>query len=277
MRKALVILSVVGLLLSVALMHQSSSRKIVRLVHYHETGRLFGSPGGVRRPLPREQMPIYYEAGAETVLPRQGTAFAVANTGGWATAAHVTDRCAHLHFMISQHASPPTPTYLRMSGKDVSVIHGGVDAPRGFDLEWDRVPGGSTAYAMGFPMGTPSVIGTRLLGPTNAVRRGGASEKVLVWVQDWRTPDQRQELDGLSGGPMLGERGEVTGVVSMANERRGRIITSMPDVIPRLIAGAAVEIRPPAEEAIADRADAIAKFQQFLREGLIREVYCDVN
>jgi hypothetical protein len=164
-----------------------------------------------------------------------------------------------------------------MSGKDVSVIHGGLTAPRGFDLEWHRVPGGSIGYAMGFPMGTQSVIGTRLLGPTNAVRRSGASEKVLVWVQDWRTPDLRQGLDGLSGGPMLGERGEVAGVVSMANERRGRIITSMPDVIPRLIAGAAVEVRPPAEEAIADRADAISRFQQYLREGLIREVFCDMG
>lgn len=277
MRRTLVILCLFGLLLLLPFLSASSPRQMLRQVGYHETGRVFGSPGSARRPLPREQLPIYYETGAGLASQRQGTAFAIAATGGWATAAHVTDRCSHFHFTVNQGQSPPAQTYLRMAGKDVSVIDGGLTAPRGFDLQSHPLPANAAAYAMGFPMGRPSVVGTRLLGKTDAVRQNGVSEQVLVWVQDWRTPDLGEALDGLSGGPVLDDRGEVAGVVSMANERRGRILTSMPDVLRRLIAGAGDDVRPPAEEVIANRQNAISQFQAFLRQGMIREVICYIR
>lgn len=243
---------------------------------YHEVASAERRAANRRRPMPREALPIYYEQGAGRAVSRQGTAFALTPTGSWATAAHVTDRCKRLHLVVNQRPSTATGGVVRIINRDVSVIQGGVPAPTALEIRRQMPDRGTTAYHMGFPMGRASVLGTRLMGETRAVRHGGHDETVLVWVQDWRTPHEDEALDGLSGGPVLDEQGRVVGVVSMANERRGRIMSSMSDSLHKTWARKQGSSAPQPDAAIPDRRAAIQRFQQLLNRGLIREVLCDV-
>jgi hypothetical protein len=63
-------------------------------------------------------------------------------------------------------------------------------------------------------------------------------------------------------------------VVSMANERRGRILSAMSESLRKTWAQR--QAAPPAEAPIPDKRGAILRFQQLLNRGLIREVLCDV-
>lgn len=132
------------------------------------------------------------------------------------------------------------------------------------------------AYHMGFPMGSPGLIGSRFLGTTRAIYRRGRSEPMRAWVEEWRTSASDYELDGLSGGPVINDDGEVVGIVSMATVRRGRILSALPGPLKKLLltqhASADVRYKAP----IGDHKAAIRRFQFLLNGGLIRQVYCDV-
>lgn len=143
-------------------------------------------------------------------------------------------------------------------------------------LSEDAPRAGAIGYHMGFPMGSPGLIGSKLLGRTSAVRHSGQTDAVLAWVEDGSARNGITELDGLSGGPVLNDRGQVVGIVSMASERRGRILTAMPAPVRRWLAAQPAQPDARFTGPIADRSAAVAFFQFLINNGFIRQLYCDV-
>lgn len=263
-----IMLSVVG----------DNPKDVPSISKFHGVSRSTSGDRTPRRPLPFGRLPDYYVDATSNSVPRQGTAFAVDGTGNWVTAAHVTARCNRLQLLVDQKRSPPLLLATVAASSDVALMSGGSQVPTPLSFANARPRAGSVAYQMGFPMGSPGLIGSRFLGSTRAIYRRGHSEPMRAWVEDWRTMGSDQELDGLSGGPVINEEGEVVGIVSMATARRGRILSALSGPLEKLL-------RPPRaraaagagrEQAIPDRKTAIARFQLHLRGGLIRQVYCDV-
>lgn len=243
---------------------------------FHDTARIVASASSPRRPPPASALPIYYERPGGLDLSRQGTGFAIDTQGIWATAAHVTDRCGTIRFLVDQRAMPPVASPAVPLGQDISVITGGVRSPMALSLSEDAPRTGAVGYHMGFPMGTPGLIGSKLLGRTSAVRHGGQTDAVLAWVEDGTARNSITELDGLSGGPVLNDRGQVVGIVSMASERRGRILTAMPAPVRRWLSAQPAQVDARFTGPIADRPAAVAFFQFLINNGFIRQLYCDV-
>jgi hypothetical protein len=96
---------------------------------------------------------------------------------------------------------------------------------------------GEIAYHPGFPQGQPGEAASRLLGRENLVvhGRGARIEPVLVWAEIGRTDGLKGSLGGLSGAPALDAQGRVLGVTIAEAPRRGRIYTTTPETVQRLI------------------------------------------
>jgi len=245
-------------------------------IKYRDAARTVPS-GALRRPLPYESLPIYYERSWTADQSRQGTSFVVDPKGAWATAGHVTDHCAAIRFVVNAQIMPPVAAPAVALGEDISLITAGLQSTAALSIASGTPLPGATGYHMGFPMGSPGLVGSRLLGKTSAVRHAGQNGVVLAWLEEWRTEEMTDELDGLSGGPVLNAKGQVVGIVSMASERRGRILTAMPAAISRWLSaeGATRDARYAAP--IADRRAAVSRLQFFINHGLIRQVYCDAR
>ncbi|MEQ1882795.1 MAG: hypothetical protein ABL878_17710, partial [Burkholderiales bacterium] len=70
---------------------------------YRNSARILSKRMSKRRPAIGEIIPIYYEKRVAVARSRQGTAFNLDLHGDWATAAHVTDQCSTIRFIVSQH------------------------------------------------------------------------------------------------------------------------------------------------------------------------------
>lgn len=266
-----------GCLIVVAIVAVTQSRPSAAppFVRFHETSRIVKQGSTPRRPLPTGALPVYYES-AELSGSRQGTAFAIDPRGSWATAAHVTDRCREVYLLANQRRGLSLRAPTRALGNDISLLAGASRAPTGLQLARHPPLHGAIGYHMGFPMGSPGLIGSRLLGETRTVRRNGREERVLAWVEEWRTQRNDEALDGLSGAPVLNDDAEVVGIVSMATERRGRILSALPGGLRRLMVEARIGVDQRYKAPLTGRQSAVARFQLFLSGGLIRQVYCDI-
>lgn len=268
---SLIAASVSGLVLAA-----SPSASAPSLIEYRNSAREHRQGESPRRPPSKPGLPVYYERPGTSAPWRQGTAFIVDPQGAWATAAHVTDGCAVIRLLVHQRAMPPIPAPVRAIGGDMSLIVEGARAATALEFARHMPKLGSVGYHMGFPMGSPGVVGSRLLGQTSAVRHAGQTDPVLAWVEDWRTREGVAELDGLSGGPVMNDQAQVVGIVSMVSERRGRILTAMPTAFRRRLSAEGMGVDARFTSPIGDRKAAISRFQFFLNNGLIRQIYCDV-
>lgn len=158
-----------------------------------------------------------------------GTAFSLDDRGLWLTARHVVDSCDQVGLKITNQ----------------KIIWAEVEVYEDHDLarlrtQWRRQPLphdvlsqrsiGETGYFIGFPQGRPGEAVGSLIARNRMVVRGrySAEESVLAWAETGRTSGLRGSLGGLSGAPVLDKDGEVIGVVTAENPRRGRIYSVAP-------------------------------------------------
>lgn len=234
-------------------------------------------PRNPRRPMP-EIGESFVIADPGPQQDSQGTAFAVDRDGTWLTAQHVTNGCDRLG-LVSDGGIDALVDVVQSSEADVSIIRQGPQAQFALALTEDLPDEGSLGYHMGFPAGEPSVVVSRYIGQTYAQRGGpgGLAEPILAWAEGERFPAEDGPLGGISGGPTFDEQGRVVGVNAASTPRRGRVLTTDPMAILRLVdASAAVDEQGEVSD-LADPASAIALFRVLLDRGIIRQVYCDVR
>lgn len=235
-------------------------------------------PRSPRRPLPQwgnESFVIEDRPGGPA--DSMGTAFAVDGDGAWLTAEHVTHGCARVGLEDDGYARPVSRV-LESRESDAALIRDGIAIRARLPLSAAMPPSGSRGYHMGFPAGEPTLVTSELIGAADARRGGGGrTQPVLAWAERARIPDGDGPLSGISGGPTFTESGHVVGINSASTDRRGRILTTDPEAMTRLVvASGAVDERAVAYP-FADMADAMRRFAGWVDEGMIRRVFCDVD
>ena len=235
-------------------------------------------PRSPRRPLPQwsdEQFVIEDRPGGPA--DSMGTAFAVDRDGAWLTAEHVTHGCTRVGLEDGRFARPVS-RLIESREADAAMVRDGMASASALPLSASPPPAGSRGYHMGFPAGQATLVVSDLIGEASARRgRSGLTQPVLAWAERNRLPDGDGTLSGISGGPIFAEDGHVVGVNSASTDRRGRILTTAPAAISRLVsASRAVDDRPVAYP-FAGLADAEGRFSAWLDEGVIRRIFCDVD
>jgi serine protease Do len=165
-----------------------------------------------------------------------GTAFSVGSTGLWVTARHVVDGCHKAALVVSEgRGVEATPTVDPQGEAATLETDGGAPALPLAPAGPLRV--GEIAYHLGFPQGRPGEASSRLIGRENLEVRGhGArTEPVLVWAEVSRSAGLSGSLGGLSGAPALDAQGRVIAVTIAEAPRRGRIYTTTPETLARVV------------------------------------------
>ena len=181
--------------------------------------------------------------------PSTGTAFSIASSGVWLTARHVIDGCRQAAVVVGDGLGVAATARID-AGSEAAILSTEGGAPA-LPLDLDApLREGELAYHPGFPQGRAGEAATRLLGRENLVvrGRGARTEPVLVWAEVGRTEGLTGSLGGLSGAPALDAQGRVVGVTIAEAPRRGRIYTTAPETVERLIAesGAPLPVAPSA-------------------------------
>lgn len=234
-------------------------------------------PRSPRRPMPQiGESFVIADPGPQQ--DSQGTAFAVDRDGTWLTAQHVTNGCDQLG-LVSDRGVEALVDVFESAEADVTVIRRGPEAQFALALTDELPREGSLGYHMGFPAGRPLVVVSRYIGQTYAQRGGpgGPAEPILAWAEGERYPPVEGPLGGISGGPTFDEQGRVVGVNAASTPRRGRVLTTDPLAILRLVEASAAVDEPGVATELATPASAAALFQVLLDRGIIRQVYCGVR
>ena len=235
-------------------------------------------PRSPRRPMPQwsdEAFVIEDRPGGPA--DSMGTAFAVNREGAWLTAEHVTHDCARIG--IDEGGVARAVSHIVESREaDAALVRGGLPSDLALPLSGRMPAPGSIGFHMGFPAGRPALVISELIGAASA-RRGRTEETqpVLAWAEVGRLPESDDTLSGISGGPVFAEDGHVVGVNSAATDRRGRILTTPPDAMLRLVHASRAVSDPPVAYPFAGLADAEARFASWLEQGVIRRIFCDVD
>jgi S1-C subfamily serine protease len=171
--------------------------------------------------------------------PSAGTAFSVASSGLWITARHVVDGCRQAALVVGAGRGVAATAQIDPRGEAAMLRTVGGAPALPLDL---GVPlrEGEAAFHPGFPQGQPGEAASRLIGRENLIvrGRGARTEPVLVWAEVNRSEGLKGTLGGLSGAPALDADGRVVGVTIAEAPRRGRIYTTAPETVQRLIAEA---------------------------------------
>lgn len=212
----------------------------------------------------------------ERTGPSAGTAFSVASTGVWITARHVIDGCRQAALVVGDGRGVAATTHIDPAGEAALLsTDGGAPA---LPLELAApLREGELAYHPGFPQGEPGEAASRLLGRENLVvrGRGARTEPVLVWAEVGRTRGLDGSLGGLSGAPALDSQGRVLGVTIAEAPRRGRIYTTSPETVQRLIAQAGAPLPVAAAATTPITPDNYGKVADKLRRDLrVAQVIC---
>jgi hypothetical protein len=163
-----------------------------------------------------------------------GTAYAIGPHGLWLTARHVVDHCRAvtveggsvltqlLVIEITAHERADVAvirtTAMGLNVKPLPVAAKSEETPEGFEI--------------GFPGGRPAAFASRYIGSTRARRVGAhpSENDSMVWAIASQVNRGDGELAGLAGGPVLDATGRAIGVVVGQSLRRGRIVTTLPEV-----------------------------------------------
>jgi serine protease Do len=266
---------ILGILLVLGWLGRGEMRDPLQIEAFDPRGGEARSP---RRPMPQwgdESFVIEDRPGAPA--DSMGTAFAIDRAGVWLTAEHVTHGCNRIGIEDGRFARPVSRVVESREG-DASLVRDGVPSDGVLPLSARTPQPGTRGYHMGFPAGEPTLVVSELIGSADARRgRSETTQPVLAWAERARVPEGDGTLGGISGGPTFAEDGHVIGINSASTDRRGRILTTDPQAMMRLVAAS----RSVGDRAVAypfaNTADAAARFKAWLNEGVIRQIFCDVD
>jgi serine protease Do len=165
-----------------------------------------------------------------------GTAFAVGGEGTWLTARHVIDGCDRLQLRRGNAADPVTVAYVHRSA-DIAVLRATGAGPS-LPVTVGPLGLGEDGFAFGIAgQGGPSAVQGTLIGRARVLQSGRLSgtTEVTVWAERAIVPPGERWIGGMSGGPMLTAEGAVTGLLSVASERRGRVFMVAPEVVSEVL------------------------------------------
>jgi len=189
-----------------------------------------------------------------------GTAFAINDTGQWMTARHVVDSCTDIGLKVGERKTLRVKATVSEEADLAILSSDWTRRPLPNDLHSQRQIG-EAGYFFGFPQGRPGEAIGKLLGRNRMVVRGRyrSNEAVLAWSEIGRSNGIFGSLGGLSGGPALDKDGEIIGVVTAENPRRGRIYTVAPTHLRRYIGRQDAEPEPLELNAYAAKADKLRR------------------
>jgi len=162
----------------------------------------------------------------------RGTSFYLGNHL-WMSARHVlNDQCAHIIMIVGGRNVAAQLKY-NDDNADLAVIRAEVPDVTALPLETGEMQEDDAAYAFGFPQGILGGTAGSYLGRTR-LKFGGflsGSAPVLAWTETSRYPDELDSIAGISGGPVINEKGNVVGIIVAASVRRGRDYTVAPEIL----------------------------------------------
>ena len=101
---------------------------------------------------------------------------------------------------------------------------------------------------------------------------------VLAWAEVRRYPDTLDSLEGISGGPVLDQNGDVIGIIVATSVRRGRDFTVAPQILGEIVRQLGLEqaqsAETPARDAVAPPVSLQRSASALSKEGRIVETYC---
>jgi serine protease Do len=211
-------------------------------------------PGALLRPESGLDAEVLVEVGP--ISSGVGTAFAIDTNGWWVTAKHVVTDCKRVGIIVGRRpgSDRPAATEVRdireSPSADIALLKTD-SAPAALALALDEADlrYGQVAYHIGFPQGRQGEAMSVLMERQILVAQGrySSQEPVLAWAERSRTQGLRGSLSGISGGPALDARGRVIGVTIAEASRRGRIYTSAPSSLRKLLETEREAVKPNGE------------------------------
>ncbi|MEZ5709427.1 MAG: serine protease [Blastomonas sp.] len=235
-------------------------------------------PRSPRRPMPQLPGESFLIEDSGPQQDSQGTAFAIDSDGVWMTAEHVTHDCDRLG-IVRDGEVELVGRVLESSEADAALVRDGPRSAIILPIAPDAPENGEYGYHMGFPGGSPAVVLSRFMGAASARRgaRGDQYEPIFAWAEEGRSPPSSGSLGGISGGPTLDQAGRVIGINSASTPRRGRVLTTDPSAMLRLVAASRDVDETATPVALPGMQDAVQRFRALVASGVIRQVYCDVQ
>lgn len=132
---------------------------------------------------------------------------------------------------------------------------------------------------MGFPQGRPGALHAERLTAISVRVEADFRSSNAAWghfwaVERWPIINNRSEIGGISGGPIIGSDGDVDGIIVGSNPRRARVISIDPAYIFELARAANAETNRSRGLVTINRNNFDRAASQLLDDGYVRKVYC---
>jgi serine protease Do len=205
-----------------------------------------------------------------------GTAFAIDDEGVWVTARHVVQDCGQVGVRGRGGLLRASVAWVHPRA-DVAVLRTRGGSPP-LALSSEKLLVGQDGFAIGFPQGRPAAVHGRLIGRTQMQAEGRFKGRAptIAWAEVARQPSFSGSLGGLSGSPVLDQRGNVIGVTVAESPRRGRFESVAPEVLAGLTAAERpLRLAPPGSRALTLSGERLAQVSDQLRGDLrIAQTVC---